>query len=77
MVPQRHPVAGGCTCTYTASFNTILIYLPDNCGLSAGTLTIVIPQAILTVNPAGEASASFSVGSGLLFLASMGGGVTL
>eukprot|EP00667_Euglena_gracilis_P021349 EG_transcript_23336 len=57
-------IVGGCFCTYTTTFSTMLIYLPDDCGLSGGTLTFEIPQSMLAVNPvAGDVSVSFGIGS--------------
>eukprot|EP00667_Euglena_gracilis_P027755 EG_transcript_34607 len=56
-------IVGGCATNYTATYNTMLIYLPNNCGLSAGTLSFLIPGSLLAVNPGGNISVVFTIGS--------------
>eukprot|EP00667_Euglena_gracilis_P003601 EG_transcript_3607 len=59
-------IVGGCATTSTATFSTLLIYLPDDCGLRGGTLSFAIPGKYLAPNPAGNVSLYLTVGSNAL-----------
>lgn len=44
---------------------TLMLFLPSNCALS-GSVTFIIPQVYLSVNPGGSTTMSFTMGSNSL-----------